>query len=543
MDGREPTFVLLPEYAVPRVEGIPLIDRNVTCNEWPRNSVVIAGIDGLTQHEYGEVCDSLSAEVAATNMPNRVPEDNWVNCFVAWVKGDDGSVTRWIQPKIRPSWPEIDVECHDLFSGSSIYVFEAKYTHQGFPFSFSVMNCFDWVAESLGKAVREDLLEGLNAEMQREGQQLNLDWMFVIQHNPGVNRPEFLSATNDYLIDGASFPYVQRDMSVVLHVNTAVSSKPARNGDGGFSACVFSPTTRERLGFDAHPPTVCLEPKSLRGSEILRRCNDVVFREMGECIHTFSVRVPRFARPDATEKTLPVLGAQVHPTRDTTDRRLRGRAVHAAVKWMNDLMDTLPMLSDDLLRGSVLEDRAKAVAGSMSAHLRQLEGRETVDRIDWATCAFSEASEWRQSTRRRHADLWEDEEEEALEHLLHSMTCLGIAYTLNASSPSSHGSLKTEVSHVRIVAIRGRTNADCCEHYRRHVADLQRTDPVVVIIRDRHNLPLLKREVSSIMEPDGDEGTTFVSFCALADRCRTATDAVTLKGELDALLPRSRRIV
>ena len=99
-----------------------------------------------------------------------------------------------------------------------------------------------------------------------------------------------------------------------MHVNTAVSKLPSRTGDGGFSACVFSPSAP--LDCDGCRPTVCMQPKSLRGSQNLGRCKDVVFREMGECIHVFRVRVPRFITPDATDRTYPLVNAQVHSVAD-----------------------------------------------------------------------------------------------------------------------------------------------------------------------------------------------------------------------------------
>src|SRR6266446_1873242 len=45
-------FTIFPEYSVPGLNGIAAIERILSDNKWPVNSVVIAGIDGLKKADY-----------------------------------------------------------------------------------------------------------------------------------------------------------------------------------------------------------------------------------------------------------------------------------------------------------------------------------------------------------------------------------------------------------------------------------------------------------------------------------------------------------
>jgi len=540
VNGCPAVFTLFPEYTIPGVAGASVIDERISREAWPSNSIVMAGIDGLDKLQYRQLCDTLEAQVAAADQPDSVPNDKWVNCCVVWAKSQEGGVQSWIQAKIRPAWPEQNVECLDMFAGTGIYVFEAKYTHQEFPCRFAVMNCFDWIASDLGVSVREELLGILNESRT----QLALDWMFVIQHNDGINDAAFLTATKEFLIDSTRYPFVQRDRAIVLHVNTAVAPQPTRSGRRGFSACVFSPIAAELLAFDCFRPTVCMQPQRLRGSDILRRCNDVVFREMGECIHAFTVRIPRFATGDSSDKTCPILRACVHATRDTTDPRLCGGPVAASVKWTNDALDRLPRLADTpQFAGSPLKQRGREVGNMVIERLRTSDGQRAIDCADWATCAVSGDVEWRERDRRRHADLWEGPEEIALEHTLHSLTCIGMAYSLDVAGETSHGLIETDAGFVQIIAIRGNTHTDCGRHFRNTVASRQITDPVLVLTRDNDNNEIMKREISTITDPDGDAGIRFLDYRTLAGSCRIAEHEDGLRGALDAFLPEPSRII
>ncbi|MDA2932952.1 hypothetical protein MYX82_01265 [Acidobacteria bacterium AH-259-D05] len=536
--GSPANFTLFPEYSIPGAAGGAVINERVTSEAWPNESVIIAGVHGLTKDEYRELCQELAVNVSLANAPDSVPDGRWVNCCITWIKDRNGRVQTWVQPKIRPAWPEMSVTCNDMFCGSTVYVFRSRYTPHDYPCNFVTLICYDWVAAGSGTTVCDEVLNQLNA--QWDSSPTPLHWVFVIQANPNPNHQSFLSSTYRFLTNANAYPFVERKEAVVLHANTAVSERPSRSRAGAFTACVFSPSAQ--LDCTGCRPTVCMQPVTLRGSNILARCKDVVFREMGECIHLFKVRVPRFVVPDATDRTYPLLDAQVHAATEVDDPRIRGLPVPAAVKWLNDSLDCVTSLSTSALAGRPLRDEAEAFEPIVISGLRVLNGRSATDHINWAACSISHGQESRNADRQENADLWDQLETDALEHIVHSLTSLGLTYDLAVGDTSLHGTLTGDSDYVQIVAIRGETYEDCRSHYDRAIPKV-RTDPVLVIARDRDNLKPTNEEFLKIHEPDSEHGLRFLDYQSLVTRCREAEDKDILRGYLDDFIPRNRRII
>ena len=531
-------FTLFPEYAIPGITGAAVIDERISAGTWPNESIIIAGVHGIPKPEYRELCDILTAQVSQSNSPDSVPDDQWVNCCVIWVKNLDGVLRRWVQPKIRPSWPEMNVACSDMFRGSSMYVFECQYKPSGYPCKFVTLICFDWVASVAGATVCHELLAELNELCAPTPTPLH--WVFVVQHNRKPNHPSFLKSTYRFLTDANEYPFVERDKAIVIHANTAVSPHPARTGAGGFSACIFSPSAQ--LDCQCCRPTVCMQPGPLRRSDILERCNDVVFREMGECIHAFTVRVPKFVTPDATDRSYPLPLAHVHPTCESADPRLCGGSVPAAVKWVSDSLDDVERLSATALADRPLKASAEAIEPAIIAGMRVSNGRAASDCVNWAACSLSNGIVSRDADRRYNADLWDALEAGALEHVLHSLTSLGLGYRLEFEGAVLHGSVQGDEGFVQIVAIRGDTYEDCRLHYDRFVPH-HGIDPVLLVAQDRHNQTPTPEEFLKLNETVNESGLAFVDYHTLVDKCRNAADSDALKENLDGILPRYRRII
>jgi hypothetical protein len=51
-DDNVPHFLVFPEYSIPGLAGVAIIGEMVRSDQWPSNTVVIAGVDGLTPDEY-----------------------------------------------------------------------------------------------------------------------------------------------------------------------------------------------------------------------------------------------------------------------------------------------------------------------------------------------------------------------------------------------------------------------------------------------------------------------------------------------------------
>lgn len=535
---RSANFTLFPEYAIPGIDGATIIDERISQDQWANESIIIAGVHGLSKAEYKNLCDRLSAQVSQTNAPDSVPDDKWVNCCVTWVKDCDGVVQKWVQPKVRPAWPEMNVACSDMFCGSSMYVFECQYEPSSYPCRFATLICFDWVASFAGSTVCNELLSKLSE--LRAPNPTPLDWVFVIQHNQGPNHQSFLNSTYRFLTDTTGHPFIERDKAIVVHANTAASPRPIRTGPGGFTACVFSPSAQ--LDCKCCRPTVCMQPDSLRKSDILKRCKDVVFREMGECVHAFTVRVPRFVTPDVTDRTYPLPLAYVYATCDSIDPRLPGGPVSASVKWVSDALDSVERLSAAALEGCLLKTNAETIEPFIIAEIRTSDGHAASDSVNWAASSFSRGNESRNESRRMNADLWGADEAAAFEHVLHSLTSIGLAYNLEFDSALLHGAVKIGECFVQVVAIRGETHQDCRLHYDKHILH-QGIDPVLVIARDRNNLIPTPEEYLRLDETAGERGLAFFDFQTLISICRNAADSNTLKGQLDGIFPRHSRII
>jgi len=537
--GRVANFTLFPEYSIPGLAGATIIDERISDEAWANESIIIAGIHGLDKVEYSALCQQLETTVSPANSPDSVRDDQWVNCCITWIKDQNGRVHKWVQPKIKPAWLEVSASCQDMFCGSTVYVFKARYSND-FPCNFFTLICYDWVAADAcpGSTVCNEVLNQLNRKWRRRPAALDL--VFVIQHNPGTNHTSFLNSTYHFLTNSIDYPFVQRKEAVVLHANTAVSIQPARGGFGAFTSCVFSPSVQ--LDFSSCRPTICMQPNILRGSDILLRCKDVVFREMGECTHLFKVRIPRFVVPDATDRTPPLHDAKVYALTEVDDPRLSGAAVPAALKWINDSLDCVESLAINAFEGCSLNAEAESVQPMVISKIRILDGQTAANHINWAACSLSHGVESRSVKHQQNADVWGQSEMDALEHLIHSLTSLGLIYNLEITNSLLHGSLNSDTACVQIVAIRGETYTDCRRHYDEAIPN-SGVDPVLVITRDRANLKPTLKEYSKFYEADKEQGLAFLDYQSLVTFCREAEDKETLRRNLDDFIPGERRII
>jgi hypothetical protein len=537
-DGRGANFTVFPEYSIPGIAGVEIINRQISANTWPNESVIIAGIHGLSQPEYYDLCNMLHARVSQPNMPNSVPPDQWVNCCVIWIKDESGAILKYVQPKVRPAWPELNVTYYDMFNGTTIYVFEAQYHPSGYPCRFIIFICFDWVASVSGTTICDEVLDSLNKSWNGEPKPLH--WVFVIQHNPDPNHPSFLNSTYKFLSDTNSYPFVERDQAIILHANTAVSPIPSKKGQRGYTACVFSPNAQ--LSCEGCRPTICMQPNRLRGNDILRRCKDIVFREMGECIHVFTLRVPRFVTPDVIDRTLPIPLAHVYAVHDSNDVRLCGSSIPAAVKWINDSLDTVTYISKTALNETIFKESAAGIESKIISDIRKSEGYRASNYVNWATSSFSNGKMYRDENQLKDVDLWGEYEEKALQHILHSLTSLGLVYKLEIIDAILHCALYDDEGFIQVIAILGDTYEDCRIHYDRFIPK-SKIDPVLVVARDRDNLTATPKEFLRIDEGNSEHSLKFVDFQTLISICRGSEDSISLKGVLDGFISKNRRII
>lgn len=343
--GAEKThFTVIPEYCIPGLDGIAAIETAMQDASWPGGTVVIGGTDALTKADYAQLCGAQETSVDGRNGVDRVHDSEWINCCITWVKTSGGELRRWLQPKLSPSWPEQNITHARMFRGGSVFVFRCAFAN-GVPCRFFSLVCFDWVGLVNGDTIPHRVLEELNAR----GQELSLSWIFVLEHNDQPSHSNFLSGVADFFENQARSPLVNRGRCSVIFANTAGGAMPGRVQRYGYTSVILSPLAPFDLR-GCHP-TYSGVPDIVRRSDALTRCKDVVFREMGACIHSFSQYVPAFANLGAAGRSLPIRWAAEHSIAPSiVDPRVNGNEISASVKWVNDALDFLPSLSEQFPR-------------------------------------------------------------------------------------------------------------------------------------------------------------------------------------------------
>ncbi len=97
-------FTVFPEYSIPGIAGINQLEARLNSQDWPTGTIVIGGTDGLSRDEVRQLAESPRTYLDAShNGLDRIGANEWINCGITWVKGQDGTVERWLQPKLHPA--------------------------------------------------------------------------------------------------------------------------------------------------------------------------------------------------------------------------------------------------------------------------------------------------------------------------------------------------------------------------------------------------------------------------------------------------------
>jgi hypothetical protein len=514
-----PHFIVLPEFSLPGVAGVERVIGRLSSAAVTNPTILIAGVSGLARDEYARLC-TLQGVTApdAVNAPASVPDAEWINASVTFVKDDRGATSVWVQPKISPSWPEANTQHQSMFQGSVVRVFRARFDND-VPCRFLSVLCFDWVGRENGLAVPEALLDRLDTAYRATGSQQAVQWIFVLQHNQQPNHYTFLNSTNKFLTQTAAHPFVLRNDTAVIMACTASARVPARGGTYGYSSLVFSP--RAPFETNACPPTFATQASRLRTSNALGTCKDVVFREMGECIHAAEVRVPNFVVPDPTDRTPALVRAEAHPLSGTAaaDPRLPGCGVPAVVKWANDELDGVPDLCTLYFTGTTLEGQIRNAQNQVVAGYRQLRSQDLAIRIDGA-CASRATKAIGNGDPAADVDTsWDADERRGLNHVIQTLTLIGGAAQLDLAGAHLHA--RDVAGRVEIAAIYGSTHSICVSALKRLA---ERThSPIVFVSRDDNNVPHSPREAESFADPRQGAGVRFTDSQTLLQAARSKT--------------------
>lgn len=466
-------FTVFPEYSIPGLDGVEVVEDRLRATEWPNGTVVIGGLDGITKSEYGKILEADGTEHdQELNGVARVGDDQWVNCAITWVKDADGGLSRWVQPKICPAWPEASSENKSLFKGGSVFLFRGQRPN-GEPYIFGTMICFDWIAQTTPRPYERILEETHKAA---GGAQLPLTWMFVIQRNEKPSHYEFLNNVVGFF-RAKEFPNATRINASVVFVNTAGLGEPGYCEEYGSTSLVFGPSASfMTLG---PRPTLSHEGHRYRdqNEEILKsaQCTDVYFRERGACIHAFDQINPSSLQGGAASRAYAVDNGEVHAADDQEYLLARGAGVPTVVKWANDVLDQttrdLPDHSSGLTKD--LTDAHNAVVGA----LRSTTSMDMAAVVRLAT-----------PPSRDNPEEWGSEEAAGLRHVLKTLRIVGAGGKLRSvGTDMAHGVVSLGGVKVEVAAIQDESHESCVEHLRR--GSRRQRGQILLVSRDRENGP------------------------------------------------------
>lgn len=470
-------FTVFPEYSIPGLDGVALIESAIQANDWPNGTIIIGGTDGLRQAQYAQLLEGNTTHVdAARNGIGRVGPHLWVNCAITWIKSEDGVVERWIQPKLYPAWDEMNVEHQYMFRGSSVYVFKGLLTNDA-PFRFGTLVCFDWIATVGSRTPCQWILADL--QQQANGNQLPLSWLFIIQRNKKPSHDTFLNAVHSFF-NQTQFPNALRDRACIVFANTAGKAVPGRVPDFGGCSAVLSP--QSLFATPSSLPTFSTGGAKFRdGSNLLSSYKDFFFRERGACIHSFAQINPGSLIAGPAGRTVAVEQAYVCPISGTEEPRAPNAPVPASIKWLNDELDEIPTLSatypDAALVGQVDTAHAQNIAD-----LRKTPSQGVMEAIKLAA---------QESTVSREDD-WALTESEALRHLVHTVDILRVGLpTRTVGVGPAHATMEINQQPFDVLAIRGTSHENCIEHSKLFLPRPRRR--VLLISRDPDNTPWQKK--------------------------------------------------
>lgn len=533
-------FTIFPEYSIPGLEGIALIETALSATNWPNGTVVIGGTDALTQAQYVQLLQGQTTHVdLARNGENLVQPSQWVNCSITWVKGGDGHLERWIQPKLHPAWGEMNISHQHMFRGSSVFIFKGI-LENGVPYRFGTLICFDWIANVGTKTPSQWILDNLH--QQANGAQLPISWLFIIQRNPKPSHDTFLKRVEDFF-NQTEFPNALRHSACLVFANTAGKATPGRTDEFGGCSVVASPQSLFQKEFFV--PTYSKGGRRFRdNSNLLADYKDAFFRERGACIHSFCLVNPSSLIAGAAGRKLIIEEAAIFPLLGETDPRTPEAAVPACIKWLNDELDLLPRLAESY-PGVPLAAQSNNLHNQIVTALREVSSQSVEYSVQMATATNPDKE------KKRTADDWDSRETEALEHLVNTLNIIGLGFSVptidaNPDPKSAHAMVVINNQVVDILAIRCVTHEMCRKHIQNFYEVLPRRN-AIIISRDKDNTDWQKK-FGSFLEPttpqigqgrditDPEAGLFHLGYWKLLDIFRNSNTPADVHGAINATL-------
>ena len=489
-------FTVFPEYSIPGLDGVRLIDTRLGAAEWPTGTIVIGGTDGMSKADFTTLASNPNTHLDKEhNSLDRIRTTEWINCCITWIKGANGTVERWLQPKLWPAWLEQDIPYQDMFHGQSVFTFVGP-LENGIQYRFFTLVCFDWIAMIANQKAWHWVIDALQQKAAQMQAELSLSWLFVIQCNKKPSHDTFLSEVSAFF-NRTTFPAVHRDQTCLVFANTAGKNVPGKADGYGCTSLVL--TRGAPFSDPKCHPTFSNGGARFRSSTLLSPYRDVLFRERGACIHAFAQVNPNSVNAGAADRTIAIEKAFVFPLNGTVDPRAPGEAVPACVKWLNDQLDELSILSVPY-PAAPLSGEADTVHQQTIATLRAIPAQSADHVLRLAsTDSIKEDPANERDRKWKHADEWDRPETEALEHLVHTLDIIRLGFAdLQIDTVPAHATVTIRGEFIDLLAIRGDTHEACIDHSKKFSFSPRRQ--ILLISRDRDNTPWAKR-FGSFLEP------------------------------------------
>jgi hypothetical protein len=348
-------FVVLPEFSLPfsMFSGVEEILRH---ENWPPNTGLISGVENTSVGELQRLLEgSDNPEEAKRCQPGLA---RFANFGVIWLKNSEGRLCRFVQPKLRPSRPEQAAQ--GMYEGDFVLLFQTD------TLSFMCLICFDCIARDPCGSVATTILKELGKNVV-EGYSINVDLVFVPQHNPNADHPEFLQFAEAFLYAGGTS--VRTGDGGIVFVNSASEAFGRSRSGYGRSALYYRQGRWQPSGPDGPllnvPRTFALEKvRSLVGAR---------FREDGPCVHRFAYSLPSVTGATAGDPRYPLAGACCHKI--SSDGAVgSGEQIHALAKVVLDWITPELDKSDPRLgcTSPALKSRVSEVYSEVRRQLTEL---------------------------------------------------------------------------------------------------------------------------------------------------------------------------
>lgn len=322
-NGTKAQVIVFPEFAVP-FDSFVEIENLLKADGWPKNTVVVAGVEPTAPTEFEKLMIGSSNPPATKEL--LYGSATFVNFCVIWTKSASGELRRYLQPKLRPSAPEQARQ--GMYQGEFVLLF------QGDVISFAALICFDCIQQTAHVVAADGFLESIG-ELASHGSSINLGLVLVPQYNEYAEHPDFIRFAQRVLEGN---PNVRASDGAVLFANAASKQHGRTRSTFGRSAFYYLGgrwEARDETGPLASIPfTFALEQPSKAHYGKLVRAR---FREDGPSVHCFGFLIPSLLGTGAGAPAYPIELATCHRI-STADGRVdsSGKPIHALRKVFFD---------------------------------------------------------------------------------------------------------------------------------------------------------------------------------------------------------------